>query len=57
MILPYSIKLFHHCNNNKEFSIKRFAIFVKGANKLLWLDLENSSTRFLEIWNVYISSL
>ena len=28
------------------------ATFVKGANKLFWLDLENSSKRFMYIWMV-----
>jgi hypothetical protein len=42
--------LFIQGANNPENSIKRMASFVKGANKLFWLDLENSSKRFAYIW-------
>ena len=44
--------LFEHGYDSMEYTVKRFALFLRGANRLFWLDLENQTTTFEPIWRV-----
>jgi len=46
----FYIWLFVHCNNEPEHTNKFINVFVKGTNKVFWLDLENSTQRYKAIY-------
>ncbi len=48
---PNSLQLFLPVNDTPD-TLKRLNVFIKGANKLFWLDLESSTKRFYAIYLV-----
>jgi hypothetical protein len=44
-------ELFKH-GETEEHLVKRLNAFIKGTNKIFWLDLENSTRRFYPIYTV-----
>lgn len=47
----HALQLFLPLNDMPD-TLKRLNVFIKGANKLFWLDLESSTKRFYAIYLV-----